>query len=147
MQNSQLDTLSGELTADGHRLPVRIYFEDTDFSGVVYHARYLHFFERGRSDFLRLKGVHHNELQEGLYGEPLFFVVKGMTLDFIKPARIDDVVHVTTKIESIKGVRVFMKQVIEKENQLIATADVSVVLINEKGSPKRIPEGLAQALT
>ena len=147
MQNPQLDALSGELTADGHKLPIRIYFEDTDFSGVVYHARYLHFFERGRSDFLRLKGVHHNELQEALYGEPLFFVVKGMTLDFIKPARIDDVVHVTTKIESIKGVRVFMKQVIEKENQLIATADVSVVLINETGRPKRIPDALVDALT
>ena len=147
MQNPQLDALSGQLTPEGHTLPVRIYFEDTDFSGVVYHARYLHFFERGRSDFLRLKGVHHNELQEGLYGEPLFFVVKGMTLDFIKPAKIDDVVHVTTKIESIKGVRVFMKQVIEKENQLIATADVSVVLINETGRPKRIPEALVDALT
>ncbi|MEP3231353.1 MAG: tol-pal system-associated acyl-CoA thioesterase [Hyphomicrobiales bacterium] len=147
MQNPQLDALSGELIPDGHKLPVRIYFEDTDFSGVVYHARYLHFFERGRSDFLRLKGVHHNELQEGLYGEPLFFVVKGMTLDFVQPAKIDDVVHVTTKIESIKGVRVLMKQIIEKENQLIATADVSVVLINEKGRPKRLPEGLTQALT
>jgi len=119
MQNSQLDVLAGALTDDGHILPVRIYFEDTDFSGVVYHARYLHFFERGRSDFLRLKGVHHNQLQEGLYGEPLFF----------------------------KGVRVFMKQAIEKENQLIATADVSVVLINENGSPKRIPDTLFQALT
>ena len=147
MQKRQLDGLSGALTADGHILPIRIYFEDTDFSGVVYHARYLHFFERGRSDFLRLKGVHHSELQEGTYGEPVFFVVKGMTLDFIKPAKIDDVVHVTTKIESIKGVRVFMKQIIEKENQLIATADVSVVLINEKGRPKRIPDGLTQALT
>ena len=147
MPDQLLDKLSGELTADGHKLPVRIYFEDTDFSGVVYHARYLHFFERGRSDFLRLKGVHHNELQEGVYGEPLFFVVKGMTLDFVQPARIDDVVHVTTKIESIKGVRFLMKQVIERENQLIATAEVSVVMINEKGRPKRLPEALMQALT
>ena len=147
MQKPPLDALSGQLTPEGHILPVRIYFEDTDFSGVVYHARYLHFFERGRSDFLRLKGVHHNELQEGLYGEPLFFVVKGMVLDFIKPAKIDDVVHVTTQVESIKGVRVLMKQVIEKENQLIATADVSVVLINENGRPRRIPDKLFQALT
>ena len=147
MPDPTLDKLSGELTTDGHKLPVRIYFEDTDFSGVVYHARYLHFFERGRSDFLRLKGVHHNELQEGIYGEPLFFVVKGMTLDFVQPARIDDVVHVTTKIESIKGVRLLMKQIIERENQLIATADVSVVMINEKGRPKRLPETLMQALT
>ena len=91
--------------------------------------------------------MHHNELQEGLYGEPLFFVVKGMTLDFIKPAKIDDVVHVATKVEGIKGVRVFMKQVIEKENQLIASADVSVVLINETGRPKRIPDALVRALT
>ncbi|MEP1443216.1 MAG: tol-pal system-associated acyl-CoA thioesterase [Hyphomicrobiales bacterium] len=147
MPDPLLDKLSGELTPEGHKLPVRIYFEDTDFSGVVYHARYLHFFERGRSDFLRLKGVHHNKLQEGVYGEPLFFVVKGMTLDFVQAARIDDVVHVTTKIESIKGVRVLMKQIIERENQLIATAEVSVVMINEKGRPKRLPEALTQALT
>lgn len=147
MQNPQLDGLSGELTSEGHTLPVRIYFEDTDFSGVVYHARYLHFFERGRSDFLRLKGVHHNELQKGVYGEPLFFVVKGMTLDFVQPAKIDDVVHVTTRIESIKGVRVLMKQFIQRENQLIATADVTVVLINENGRPKRLGDELIQALT
>ena len=139
--------LAGKLTLEGHELAVRVYFEDTDFSGVVYHARYLHFFERGRSDFLRLKGVHHNELQDGVYGEPLFFVVKSINLDFVKPAKIDDVVHVTTKIESIKGVRILMKQEILKENQLLVSADVSVVLINEEGRPKRLSAELIEALT
>ena len=61
--------LSGALTAFGHRIMARVYYADTDFSGVVYHARYLEFFERGRSDFLRLAGVHHTELAEGKHGE------------------------------------------------------------------------------
>ncbi|HSG94677.1 MAG TPA: thioesterase family protein, partial [Afifellaceae bacterium] len=74
--------LAGQLTESGHELRQRVYFEDTDFSGLVYHARYLHFFERGRSDYLRLLGVHHNELA----AVGLVFAVKTMTLDFKRPA-------------------------------------------------------------
>lgn len=147
MTKRQQEPIAGTLTDEGHELPVRVYFEDTDFSGVVYHARYLHFFERGRSDFLRLKGVYHGDLQEGAYGEPLFFVVKGMVLDFVQPARIDDIVVVTTTVEEIKGVRVLMKQRIERENQLLSSAHVSVVLINADGRPKRLPPQLIEALS
>ncbi len=70
--------LPGQLTATGHELRQRVYFEDTDFSGLVYHARYLHFFERGRSDYMRLLGVYHNELA----ADGLVFAVKSMKLDF-----------------------------------------------------------------
>ena len=78
--------LAGELTPSGHRLVARVYFADTDFSGVVYHARYLEFFERGRSDFLRLAGVHHTELADGKHGEKLVWVVTRMEIDFRAPA-------------------------------------------------------------
>ena len=68
--------LAGELTDFGHRLVQRVYYEDTDFTGVVYHARYLQFFERGRTDYLRLSGVHHAELDDGTHGEKLAWIVR-----------------------------------------------------------------------
>ncbi|NMA98977.1 MAG: YbgC/FadM family acyl-CoA thioesterase, partial [Phyllobacteriaceae bacterium] len=95
--------LAGELTEFGHRLVARVYYADTDFSGVVYHARYLEFFERGRSDFLRLAGVHHTELADGVHGEKLVWVVRRMEIDFKAPAKIDDVLTVETRTESVSG--------------------------------------------
>ena len=74
--------LSGELTPFGHRLLARVYYADTDFSGLVYHARYLEFLERGRSDYLRLAGVRHTELAEGLRGEKIVWIVRRMEIDF-----------------------------------------------------------------
>ena len=76
--------LSGALTPFGHRLMARVYYADTDFSGVVYHARYLEFFERGRSDFLRLAGVHHAELAGGSRGEKIVWIVRRMAIDFLR---------------------------------------------------------------
>ena len=79
--------LAGELTPSGHRIKARVYFADTDFSGVVYHARYLEFLERGRSDYLRLSGIHHTELADGKHGERIVWVVRRMEIDFRAPAR------------------------------------------------------------
>lgn len=138
--------LAGTLTPHGHLLPVRVYFEDTDFTGVVYHARYLHFFERGRSDFLRLRGVNHTELGDGRYGEALFFAVKSIALDFHATARIDDVLVVETAIEGHKGARLLIRQKIARDDRIIASADVSVVLLNEAGRPRRMPDRLLHAL-
>ena len=82
--------LSGVLSEAGHRLAQRVYYEDTDFSGVVYHARYLHFLERGRTDYLRLLGVEQGSLVLGEDREGLVFVVHRMEIDFKAPARMDD---------------------------------------------------------
>ena len=84
------------LTEFGHRLMARVYYADTDFSGVVYHARYLEFFERGRSDYLRLTGVHHTELRRGKHGEKIVWVVRRMEIDFRSPARMDDILTIDT---------------------------------------------------
>ena len=92
------ETLSGRMTDAGHELLARVYYADTDFSGAVYHGRYLEFLERGRSDFLRVLGVHHTDLQAGQTGEPLFWVVKRMEIDFVAPARIDDVLTISTRV-------------------------------------------------
>lgn len=131
--------LSGELTAFGHRLLARVYYADTDFSGVVYHARYLEFLERGRSDYLRLAGVRHTELHEGLRGERIVWVVRRMEIDFIRPARMDDVLTIDTRTEKISGARIFMAQEIRRGDEALVAAKVEAAIIGESGRPRRFP--------
>ena len=132
--------LSGELTPFGHRLLARVYYADTDFSGVVYHARYLEFFERGRSDFLRLAGIHHTELAEGKLGEKIVWVVKRMEIDFRAPARIDDILTVETRTEKVSGARIFMAQRLKRGDELLGEAKVEAAIISEAGRPRRFPK-------
>lgn len=136
--------LSGELTDFGHRLTARVYFADTDFSGVVYHARYLEFFERGRSDYLRLAGVHHNELIDGKHGEKLVWVVKRMEIDFRAAARIDDVLTIDTRTADISGARIVMRQQIRRDDTLLVEARVEAAIIGESGRPRRFPKEWAE---
>lgn len=137
--------LSGELTPFGHRHHARVYFADTDFSGVVYHARYLEFFERGRSDFLRLAGVHHTELAGGKHGEKLVWVVKRMEIDFRGSARIDDILTIDTRTEKVSGARIYMAQQITRGDFVLVEAKVEAALINGEGRPRRFPAGWVAA--
>ena len=132
--------LSGELTPFGHRLLARVYYADTDFSGVVYHGRYLEFLERGRSDFLRLAGVHHTELADGRHGEKLVWVVRRMEIDFRAPARIDDVLTIDTRTESVSGARIHMAQQIRRGEDVLIDARVEAAIISEGGRPRRFPK-------
>ncbi|RUV34972.1 YbgC/FadM family acyl-CoA thioesterase, partial [Mesorhizobium sp. M7A.F.Ca.MR.228.00.0.0] len=109
------------------------YYADTDFSGVVYHARYLEFFERGRSDYLRLTGVHHTELADGKHGERIVWVVRRMEIDFRGPARIDDILTVDTRTEEISGARIFMAQQLKRGDELLVEAKVEAAIIVENG--------------
>ncbi|WP_091523670.1 tol-pal system-associated acyl-CoA thioesterase [Aerobium aerolatum] len=118
----------------------RVYYADTDFSGVVYHARYLEFLERGRSDFLRLAGVHHTELAEGKHGEKLVWVVRRMEIDFKAPAKIDDVLTIDTRTESLSGARIFMAQQIRRGDEVLIEARVEAAIISESGRPRRFPK-------
>ena len=131
--------LSGELTATGHRGFARVYYADTDFSGLVYHARYLEFLERGRSDFLRLSGVHHTELAEGKHGEKLVWVVRRMEIDFVSPARIDDILVVETRADQISGARIFMAQSLKRGEATLVNALVEAAIIDANGRPRRFP--------
>jgi acyl-CoA thioester hydrolase len=133
--------LAGELTASGHLLRQRVYFEDTDFTGIVYHARYLHFLERGRTDFLRLVGIHHVEIDNGLHGERLAWVVRRMTIDFVSPARIDDILSIETRVEEISGARIVMAQRVCREERLLVQARVEAAIVNGEGRPRRFPQG------
>lgn len=137
--------LSGTLTPFGHRLMARVYYADTDFSGVVYHARYLEFFERGRSDFLRLAGVHHTELAGGSHGERIVWVVRRMEIDFRAPARMDDILTIDTRTESISGARIVMAQELRRGEAALVAARVEAAIVGEGGRPKRFPKEWIQA--
>jgi acyl-CoA thioester hydrolase len=123
---------------------VRIYYEDTDFTGLVYHANYLRYCERGRSDFLRLAGVHHSVLLNA--EEPLGFAVNKLTLEFIKPARIDDALIVRSSFETIRGPRMFIAQQIERGGEILVKAEVQVCCISLTGRPRRPPPVLLEGL-
>ena len=129
--------LSGALTPFGHRLLARVYYADTDFSGVVYHARYLEFLERGRSDFLRLAGVHHTELASG--DDQIVWIVRRMEIDFRSPARMDDVLTIDTRTQSISGARITMAQQIRRGAALLIEAKVEAAIIGGNGRPRRFP--------
>ncbi len=120
-----------------HRLPVRVYYEDTDFSGVVYHARYLHFFERGRTESLRACGIHHSEL--AALEPSLAFAVRRMAVEFVRAARVDDVLMVGTCFRPPVGARLMMEQTLHRADELVASATVEAVCIDGTGSAKRPP--------
>ena len=136
-------TLSGQIADGVHHLDIRVYFEDTDFSGLVYHANYLKFCERGRSDMLRLTGVHHAELTK----DGLHFVVRRMVCDFKAPARIDDVLRVETRIKLVTGARLVMAQAVMHDGRTLFEADVTVAMINRSGRPQRIPTEMIQLVS
>lgn len=125
-----------------HRFPVRIYYEDTDFSGNVYHAAYLKFFERGRTEFLRDLGIHHSELAE----QGIAFAVRAMQIDYAGAARIDDLLDVTTQILSSTGVRLVLEQTILRDQTVLTTAQVTVIAIKTAGGPARLPTHLRARL-
>ena len=121
-----------------HSFPVRIYYEDTDFSGNVYHAAYLKFFERGRTEFLRDLGIHHSELAE----QGLAFAVRGMDIQFDAAAHIDDLLTVTTMVETVSGARLTLMQTILRGETILTRARVVVVAIKSSGGPTRLPSAL-----
>jgi acyl-CoA thioester hydrolase len=127
-----------------HRLPVRVYYEDTDFTGVVYHANYARYFERGRSDFLRLAGADHSMLLD--LDTPIAFVVTRLCIDFVRSARIDDALIVTTRYEEVQGARVSIRQGIARGDEVIATAEVQAACIDLTGRPRRAPPALMARL-
>ena len=125
-----------------HSFPVRIYYEDTDFSGNVYHAAYLKFFERGRTEFLRDLGIHHSELA----GQGVAFAVRSMELEFLAAARIDDLLTVETTVLETTGVRLTLGQRILRDSAVLTTAKVVVVAIKTSGGAARLPPELRAKL-
>lgn len=146
MMSDWPDINGRNLPDGGHVLPVRVYYEDTDFSGAVYHANYLKFCERARSDMLRLSGIHHAELHGAGAEGRMGFVVRHMVCDFLKPARIDDLLDVESRMVEAAGARLVLKQMVKLGGDIIFSADVTVALVDGRGVPKRLPKDLLQRL-
>ena len=136
--------LEGCITDGTHSLALRVYYEDTDFSGFVYHANYLKFCERGRSDFLRVLGLDQKAM---MAADGLMFVVRRMVCDFLKPARFDDLLTIETRPVEQAGARFEMRQLVLRGPETLFTADVTAVLIDGHGRPRRLPPDMARLLS
>ncbi|WP_041318007.1 YbgC/FadM family acyl-CoA thioesterase [Hyphomicrobium nitrativorans] len=143
--------LAGRLVDDEmgrwHVLPVRVYFEDTDAGGIAYHASYIRWCERGRTDFLRLLGTDARRLIDGSASvEPAAFVVRRMTCDFVRPTRMDDVLVVETRVKELGGASVTLIQtVIGPDGRRVFEAEVTVVLVAVSGKPLRLSTAIRGA--
>ena len=136
-----LEPSAGTLSDHRHLLAVRVYFEDTDASGIVYHASYLKFFERGRTDFLRLLGVHQGErLTPGSLDG--YFAVRSMEIEFLRPAFLDDALVVSSGLEELRGASLVIDQAITRRGEPLAAARVKVALLGPKGHPQRLSAAL-----
>jgi acyl-CoA thioester hydrolase len=135
--------IAGRIIRDGdgqrHILPVRVYFEDTDAGGVVYHASFVRYAERGRTDFLRLLGTDARRLIDGSEsGEPAAFVVRRMSFDYARAGRMDDLLEVETRVKALGGASVTLDQTISRDGVRLVSAEVVVVLVAISGRPLRI---------
>jgi acyl-CoA thioester hydrolase len=139
--------LDGRIYAGRHHMQVRVYYEDTDFSGVTYHANYLRFMERGRTNYLRLLGADHRSLFEDAQNEaPGFaFVVRSMAIDFLKPSRMDDILDVATRPVAVKGASITLAQEVRRGEHVIVKATVRVAFVSG-GKAQRIPKALRLAM-
>jgi len=139
--------IDGEIRDGRHHMQVRVYYEDTDSIGIVYHANYLRFMERGRTNHLRLMGAEqHTLFAEAQAETPGFaFVVRSMQIDFHRPARMDDVLDVVTWPVAVKGASIALAQEVRRGNELLVKAEVRVAFISE-GRAQPIPKPLRQLL-
>jgi acyl-CoA thioester hydrolase len=139
--------LDGEIRDGVHHQQVRVYYEDTDFSGIVYHASYLRFMERGRTNYLRLIGADHRALFEQAAAEALgfAFVVRHMSIDFRKPAFMDDLLDIVTTPKDVKGASVTLHQEVRRGDDMLVRADVQVAFVSG-GRARPIPKPLRVAM-
>src|ERR1700688_3045088 len=147
MNDNQRFPLDGVIRDGRHVLTVRVYYEDTDFTGIVYHANYLRYMERGRTNYLRLIGADHRALFEAAEKEaPGFaFVVRSMEIDFLKPARMDDILDITTEPEVVKGASTTVRQRVMRGEEVLVEARVRVAFISG-GRARPIPKPLRIAM-
>jgi acyl-CoA thioester hydrolase len=144
MPTPDRDGYSGWFEGKTHVLPVRVYYEDTDVSGLVYHANYLRYMERGRSDFLRLAGVHHMVMLKD--AEPLAWTLRSIRIDYLRPARLDDALEVHTRYVEMGGARLVAGQSVKKAGIELVSARIEACVITMDGRPRRIPEDIRKRL-
>lgn len=138
-----MSALSGRVENGTHRLPIRVYYEDTDVAGIVYYANYLKFAERARTEMLRLSGINQSEMATH-YG--MSFAVRDCAIDFRAPARLDDLIEVRSRFTELTGATVSGVQAIWRDAEELVRLDVRVACLRDDGRPTRIPAPLRQAL-
>lgn len=136
---------AGRLSDDGlHVMPVRVYYEDTDASGIVYHANYLRFIERARTDVLRCAGLDHRRMMDA--EDSTAFAVRQMEIRFHAPARLDDALEVRTRFTELRGARIRAAQSVWRGEVLLFEAQVEVAVLDGEGRARRIPAFVRDAL-
>lgn len=125
-----------------HEFPIRVYYEDTDAGGIVYHANHLNFAERGRTEYLRILGFLNSGLKEQ---EGVLFVVRKVEADYFKPARLDDLLTVKTALQTVKNTSFVMKQDIMRGEELLFSMNVLLVCVSRDGKPVGIPPAIKDA--
>lgn len=131
-----LPSVSGRFQAGAHYYPLRVYFEDTDAGGVVYHANYLCFMERARSDMLHLIGIEQRKTMDA--GGGVYAVAK-LAIDYVRPARLDDNLVVESRVTEVRAATCAIAQRVFRGTELIASASVLVAFISPEGKPRRQP--------
>ncbi len=147
MMSRETTELANRLIENGHEMEVRVYYEDTDFSGVVYHSNYLKYMERSRTEWLRHLKIFHTDLRE----DDSAFAIHRMELKYGPPAVIDDLLIVRTILQKLTGARSFLRQEVLRQEEsgvetMLCGADVEVAFINHGGGAKRFPDDLREKL-
>ncbi|BBE74066.1 tol-pal system-associated acyl-CoA thioesterase [Oharaeibacter diazotrophicus] len=137
--------MTSEPLSAPHVHPVRVYWEDTDAGGIVYHASHVRFFERGRTEFLRALGVNQSDHADRAAADALLFAVRRMEIDYLRPAKLDDLLAVTTAVRDVGRSKLVLDQRLLRGDEVVAEAVVTVVAIGGAGRPRKIPDTLAAA--
>lgn len=143
MKSPAIAPNAGRIDGGVHVLPVRVYYEDTDAAGIVYYANWLRFLERGRTELLRLLGQEHSALREERGAN---WVVRRCTIDYLKPARLDDVVEIVTSCGDLRGASLDMIQLARRGEEILVRAELVIACMGEGGRPVRLPPHVRTAL-
>jgi len=143
---AEISPHSGFIKEGEHILPLRVYYEDTDAGGVVYHANYLKYMERGRSDMLRKLKISQNEMLEFLEPDDIRFVVIRMEVDYISPARLDDEITVHSKVSKQGKASLMMEQEIRRADDILAKGKVKVAALNAEDKPRALPKEIVEKI-
>lgn len=127
-----------------HEFPVRVYYEDTDLAGIVYYANYLKFIERGRSEWVRDRGVDQAALKADT---GIVFAVRRVEADYLRPAKFDDLLAVTTELRALGGARIDLWQQVLRDGAVLFTAAVTLVCLGADGRAARLPDAVRARLT
>jgi len=127
-----------------HKFPIRVYYEDTDLAGIVYYANYMKFIERGRSEWVRELGVDQAAMKRD---DGVVFAVRRVEADYHAPAKYDDELIVTTAVETLTGARLVVRQTVERDDNVLFEALVTLVAIGESGAPARLPAAFRRKIS